>query len=93
MTIKLPPELEQYVREKIASGQFSDESHIITLALHYLKSSDDLFPDSEELRKLVAVGLDEADRGISEPWDPDEIKAEGRRLLAESQQKQKQPQR
>jgi hypothetical protein len=31
--------------------------------------------------------LDEADRGLSAPWDPEEIKAEGRRLLAESQQK------
>ncbi|HSV16620.1 MAG TPA: hypothetical protein VLI90_20315 [Tepidisphaeraceae bacterium] len=83
ITITLPPELEQYVREKIASGQFTDESHIVTLALHYLKSSDDLFLDSEDLRKLVAEGLDEANRGLSKPWDPDEIWAEVERRYAE----------
>lgn len=87
MTISLPPELEQFVREKVAAGQFTDESHVVSLALHYLKSSDDLFPDSDELRRQIAIGLDEANRGLSEPWDPEEIKAEGRRLLAQSQQK------
>jgi putative addiction module CopG family antidote len=92
MTITIPPELEQFVRQKIAAGQYVDESHVVTLALHYLKSSEEL-GDIEHLRREIALGLDEANRGLSAPWDPEEIKAEGRRLLAESQRDQQQAQR
>jgi antitoxin ParD1/3/4 len=38
----------------------------------------------EELRKEIAVGLEQAERGELAPLDIDEIKAEGRRRLANS---------
>ena len=37
----------------------------------------------EELRREIAIGLEQADRGEVAPWDLNETKAEVRRLLAD----------
>ena len=54
--------------------------------VHYIEHAD-----IDELRRQIAIGIDELDRGLGEPWDPEEIKAEGRRLLAESRKRSPQP--
>jgi antitoxin ParD1/3/4 len=89
MTISIPPELEKFLRDKVSGGQFSDETQVVVEAIQFFKAQDDLFRgDLEWLRKEIAVGLDEAERGLCTPFDAEEIKAEGRRLLASRDKRQ-----
>lgn len=83
MDISLPPELEQYVTDKVRAGDYPDPSAVVRTALEVLRDQDAAAPqDIAELREAVAVGLEQSARGQSTPWDPEEIKAGGRRLLA-----------
>jgi len=44
-------------------------------------------PDGEPLLNAIQQGIEQADRGETAPWDTEEIKAMGRRLLAASRSK------
>ncbi len=39
------------------------------------------FTSDEELRQQLHIGFDQADRGQLVDWDPEKVKAEGRRRL------------
>jgi Arc/MetJ-type ribon-helix-helix transcriptional regulator len=56
---------------------------VVTAALSLLKEQDDLeFAELDDLKRQIAAGLEQIDRGEVGPWDVEEIKAEGRKLLA-----------
>jgi antitoxin ParD1/3/4 len=83
LTVSLPPELEQLVNERIASGQCGSAGEVVREALLLLRERDiDRQQRLEELRRETAVGIDQLNRGDSAPLDIEAIKAEGRRLLA-----------
>jgi antitoxin ParD1/3/4 len=82
MNISLTPELEQLVAEKVESGMYRSASEVVREALRLLKERDEIRRQRlEELRREIAVGLEQADRGELAPLDVDAIKAEGRRRL------------
>jgi antitoxin ParD1/3/4 len=84
MDVKLTPELERLVSDKVASGLYTSESEVIREALRLLKDRDELrLLAIDDLRREVQKGLNQLDRGDSVPLDPERIKAEGRRRLAE----------
>src|SRR5262249_10304551 len=84
MTIALTPELERLVQEELESGRYPSASDLIREALLLLKERDQLRQYRlEELRREIAVGLDEAARGELAPVDIEAIKLEGRRRLGE----------
>lgn len=84
MDISLTPELEQFIEETVKTGRYRSVSDLINLAVSLLKDEENLDEEgTKELRRLVTVGVEEADRGDLAPWDAEEIKAEGRRRLAE----------
>ena len=64
MTVTLPPELQQFVEEQIESGQYPNQTDVIQAGLHLLLNRRD------ELRSLLAAGIDQADRGEVAPFDP-----------------------
>jgi antitoxin ParD1/3/4 len=71
---------EAFVRKLIDSGRYSSASEVMRDALRLLEDAEVLRDiRTEELKKLIQEGFDS---GPSEPWDPEEIKAEGRRRLA-----------
>jgi antitoxin ParD1/3/4 len=80
MKISLQPSLQQFVDEQIQAGRFSSPEEIIAAALSQFQLDQTAEKLSEEdlaeLRSKINVGLDEANRGESERWDPDEIWAE-----------------
>jgi antitoxin ParD1/3/4 len=64
MNVTLPPELEQYIARKVESGQYLCESEVILEGLHLLRQRDELDKIRlEELRKEIAIGIEQADRG------------------------------
>ncbi|WP_421758753.1 type II toxin-antitoxin system ParD family antitoxin [Devosia sp.] len=71
---------EKFVRDLVATGRYASASEVMRDALRLLEDAEILRDTrTEELKKLIQEGLDS---GESEPWDVEEIKAEGRRRLA-----------
>ncbi len=78
MTIKLdlPPELEQYVAEKVRRGDYGSATELILDYLQRQRAVDER--KFAELKQLIDEGIAEAERGEGEPLDIDEILAEVR---------------
>ena len=85
MTISLPPDIQKFVEEKVKAGDFPDETTVVVAAIAMMRtqSKQQTEEDLEWLRAQVKIGMDELDRGEFAEWDVEEIKADGRRLLAE----------
>jgi antitoxin ParD1/3/4 len=68
MDVFLPPELEELVKQKVESGQYSPTSEVIQDALWLLYYRDRLREIKlEELRKEIAIGLEQAAKGQLTP--------------------------
>lgn len=76
MQISLTPELERAVMAKVESGLYRDESDVIRDALRRLLAQEGTPWTIEALRREVAVGAAEADRGEFVHQTMDEIFAE-----------------
>lgn len=82
MNISLQPELARFVEDKVRAGQFADASDVVNGALQVLKDQEALSAeDVDELRRQLAIGVEQLDRGDSAEWDVEAIKTKGRRLL------------
>jgi antitoxin ParD1/3/4 len=82
MNVSLTPELEQYVATKVSSGMYQTASEVIREALRLLRERDDLQQQKlDELRREIAVGLEQANQGKVVPLTEEtveQIKARGR---------------
>jgi antitoxin ParD1/3/4 len=82
MDVSLPPELERFVNEQVDHGQFATEEEVVCEALRLLQRNEQLDRlKLEELRQLVSVGLEQAERGEVALLDMAAIRAEGRRRM------------
>ena len=85
MSSVLPPELQSFIADGIASGRFRSEDEAIVEGLNLLRGRERKL---EALRADIQIGVDEADAGLVSPLDIDDIKRRGReRLAAESREK------
>ena len=83
MNIAIPPDLEKFISRQVKTGRFSDPQAVVSSALESMRAAE--IPDAsehEELRKAIAAGINDLENGRSTAWNAEEIKAEGRRLLA-----------
>ncbi len=64
MNVSLTPQLERLVQQKVQSGRYLSASEVVREALRLLEERDQIRDlRLEELRKFVAVGIEQADRG------------------------------
>ena len=76
MNVDLTPQLEEMVRQKVASGLYTSAAEVIREALRLLDEQDRLRAAKlEQLRQEIQDGLAS---GSATPWDREEIKREGR---------------
>jgi len=76
MEIKLPPELERYVRAQVESGLFRDESEVIGHVLRWHRTFDEREYEGKlaALRTFVQEGVDALERGeVVEDFSMDDI--------------------
>lgn len=86
--LTLPPDLVDFVRFKMTTGDYTTERDVICEALTFLRERDELRGKRlERLRNEIQIGRDELDRGESRTFDAREIKAEVRRRLIEDNSK------
>jgi antitoxin ParD1/3/4 len=64
MNIQLPREQEQFLKELVRSGAHDSPDVAISDALWLLKNHYDLHrAQTEDLRRLIAVGIEQSERG------------------------------
>ena len=86
MNVSLTPQMVKFVEAEVASGAYQTASEVVRDGLRMLQErKQDRQARLEEIRQQIAVGLAELDRGERFTLDIEEIKAEGRRRLAEKE--------
>lgn len=66
MTIQIPPQLEERIRGKLATGRYHDAIDVLSEALLALDEHE----QREGLRAALDVGDEQIARGEYEPWTP-----------------------
>src|SRR5437879_1923693 len=79
--INLSPQLENIVRQKIASGKYASANEVVSEALRLLDERDQI--DSVRLDNLCREIHDGVNSGDSVNWNSADIKKAGRNLLSE----------
>ena len=75
MKVNLAPELERFVEEKVRAGQYQSADEVVNSAVAMLRQQETLSTeDIAELRREIAIGLEQLDRGESAPWDAGALK-------------------
>jgi antitoxin ParD1/3/4 len=76
MNVNLTPQLEDLVRQKVASGLYTSASEVVREALRLMDEKDRLLGAKlDQMRQDIREGLAS---GPATPWDPDDIKRVGR---------------
>ncbi len=82
MNVSLTPELETLVHDKVESGLYTSASEVVREALRLLRERDQIQQQRlAELRREVAVGLEQLDRGERIPGE--QVFAELRKMSEE----------
>ena len=64
MDITLQPELEQFVREKITSGQYNSVNEAVNAGLKILMERELIYQGRfDQLRQEIMVGIEASERG------------------------------
>lgn len=64
MNLQLEPRLEKWLNEVIAQGRFASREQVLVEGLRLLRERESSHESRlQELRREIAQGLDEADRG------------------------------
>ncbi len=92
MNVSIHPHLEDFVEDQVKTGAYPRADDVINGALLILKDyEDELIPKNpaelEALRRKIALGIEQLDRGEGTPWNVEEIKAAGRERLASQKPK------
>lgn len=83
MNVSLTRELEALVQEKVRSGLYRSASEVVREALRLLHERERLRElRLRELRREIAVGVGQADRGDTAPLNVDRLKKKARRRKA-----------
>jgi len=70
LNISLPPDMEEFVKIKVRSGEYTCVSEVVHDSLYLLHDRDTLRQIKlERLRKDIAVGIESADCGELIPAD------------------------
>ena len=81
MNVSLTPQLESYVKQKVAGGMYNSVSEVMREALRLLEERDVLKEIKiESLRRDIKEGIDELDRGEGTPLNMDDIKVKARAI-------------
>ncbi len=74
MKIKLEPELERYVRDRVGRRRYASVDDMIARALVILEATERAFDPVQELRREIDVGIADLKAGRHVPWDAEKMK-------------------
>ena len=75
MNVSLTPELEKFIDDRVETGMYTSASEVVRAGLRLLREHEELQQRRlEELRKEVAIGVRQAERGEVSTLDAGELK-------------------
>ncbi len=82
MEIKFSTQQEKYLQRLVDEGLFLTIDEAVSAAVYDQEQRLEMESySSDEIRELVAVGLEASQRGEVRPFDIDHIRREGRRII------------
>ena len=89
MKITLTPELAEIIQKRVADGDFTSADNAVNSLLSYIIGQEEILDDQAlaELRRKIAVGVAEIERGEATEWDPNEVWEEVERRCPEKKGK------
>ena len=86
MNISLTPEMDEWVSQKIKSGQYKSSSELIREGLRLLQAREEQREKMvEDLRSELLIGIKQLDAGKSKKFDKrtlNKIKTDARKMFA-----------
>ena len=88
MNVSLTPQLEELVKDKVASGRYNSASEVVREALRLLEQQEELQRIKREaLKRDIMVGMADLEAGRYKTYDSgqelfDDIKKRGRQQIA-----------
>jgi antitoxin ParD1/3/4 len=83
MNVSLTPQLEDLVRRKVDSGQYTSASEVVREALRLLDAFESVRSSAlAKLRADVNAGWKDVEEGRVSDFDPEDLKRRGREKLA-----------
>jgi antitoxin ParD1/3/4 len=67
MNIPLTPEYQEFVAQNVASGRYGSEIDVIQEGLRLLRERENERAKLDDLRREIALGIEEADQGKTAP--------------------------
>lgn len=87
MQVSLTPEMQKFVEERLKSGRYHSPEQVVHSALVALGAQEaDSADDLADLRRMIAVGIEQLDSGKAAPWDADDLKRRVREQAGSSRQ-------
>ncbi|MEA2733695.1 MAG: Bacterial antitoxin of ParD toxin-antitoxin type system, partial [Humisphaera sp.] len=75
MNIELDPEAQRFIAKKVSSGAYPSASAAVNDLLAGARAQEEwTAEDVAELRAMIAIGVEQAARGESKPWDAEALK-------------------
>ena len=75
MQIKLPVDLDRFVRAKMASGRYASVDALVAEALSVMRHVEQVRAGADDdLRREIDLGLDDIEHGRVSAWDVEELK-------------------
>ena len=84
MHIKLPERMEQIINEQVESGLYSSASEVMREAIRTWLRQNEQQVQLERLRREIAIGLEQLDRGegiVFDKAEAENVKKRGRERL------------
>lgn len=72
MSNAIPSDLEQFVQQQVAAGEYGSQDEVVAAGLQVLR---EVKRRQAEFRQQVQVGIDELDHGEGIKLAPDELRA------------------
>jgi len=84
MNVSLTPQLENLLKEKVATGMYNSVSEVVREALRLLNERDSSNAIKlDALRQEIAQGIESLEKGKGKALDIERIKSKGRQMLAD----------
>src|SRR5688572_16832394 len=90
--VPLHPDVRRFVEKQLAEGKYNSFADMVNAALSQLEADEDSWHRLSSkrllaLRREIDIGVGELERGEYSEFDADEIKREGRKILASRRKK------
>jgi Arc/MetJ-type ribon-helix-helix transcriptional regulator len=84
MAYQFPPDVAQRIKAYLACGEYATEDDVLRDAIQALDARSKAYQDEvTRFRAELQESIEQADRGESRPLDPEALKREIRKELAE----------